>query len=186
MRGNARRPDAADGWRRLLALRLPLFAGRFLEELSYARPHGSDANASRERVIMREELFDMSKSEGPSPKAKEWQRRHDAACAIVARKYCDMFKFWRDCKYKPCRSARRCRGDQGACLEKRCWSVPREVKLAAHKQMIADTPAHGDRFACMAHYYAPTSLCLHDPKNQKTRTKALDKTQANAQAKARS
>jgi hypothetical protein len=114
----------------------------------------------------------MSKSEGPSAKALEWQRRHDAACAIVARKYCDMFKFWRDCKYKPCRSARRCRGDQGACLETRCWSVPYEVGRAAHKQMIADTPADADRFTAAAHYYDYTSLCLHDPKNQKRRSKA--------------
>src|SRR5580692_2142816 len=94
---------------------------------------------------------------------KEWQARHDAACAVVARKYCDMFKFWRDCRYKPCRSARRCRGDQGACLESRCWSVPHAAGLAAHKQMIADTPADADRFARMAHYYTHTALCLHDP-----------------------
>jgi hypothetical protein len=94
----------------------------------------------------------MSKSEDASAKAKEWQRRHDAG-AVVARKYCDMFKFWRDCKYKPCRSARRYRGDQGACLEKHCWSVPYEVGRAAHKQMIADTPADADRFTCAAHYY---------------------------------
>jgi hypothetical protein len=36
----------------------------------------------------------MSKSkEKLSP--QEWQARHDAACAIVARKYCDMYAFWR-------------------------------------------------------------------------------------------
>ena len=36
----------------------------------------------------------MSKSEDDlSP--QEWQARHDAACAIVTRKYCDLFGFWR-------------------------------------------------------------------------------------------
>ena len=55
---------------------------------------------------------------------QEWQARHDAACAIVARKYCDMFAFWRDCRYKPCRSARRCVGDQGFCLQSRCRAFP--------------------------------------------------------------
>jgi hypothetical protein len=124
----------------------------------------------------------MSKSGEISAKAKEWQRRHDAACAIVARKYCDMFKFWRDCKYKPCRNARRCRGDQGACLESRCWTVPYAAGIAAHKQMIADTPADADRFTRSAHYYPPTSLSLHDPKNQKRRGKALAKDQAKPQA----
>jgi len=56
--------------------------------------------------------------------------------------------------------------------------------------MIADTPADADRFTSAAHYYMHTSLCLHDPKNQKRRGKALAKSpakpQANTQAKARS
>jgi hypothetical protein len=72
----------------------------------------------------------MSKSEDDlSP--QEWQARHDAARAIVAREYCDLFGFWRDCRYKPCRSARRCSGDQGACLQSRYRSVPYDVGIAA-------------------------------------------------------
>jgi hypothetical protein len=64
-----------------------------------------------------------------SAKAREWQRRHDAACPIVARKYCDIFEFWRDCRYKPCRAAKRCSGDQGACLKMRWPSVPTKPAL---------------------------------------------------------
>jgi hypothetical protein len=45
------------------------------------------ADASRER-----ESVAMSKNKDDNPPPKEWQARHDAACAIVARKYCDMFK----------------------------------------------------------------------------------------------
>jgi len=113
----------------------------------------------------------MSKSDdGLSP--QEWQARHDAACAIVARKYCDMFGFWRDCRYKPCRSARRCSGDQGACLESRWQSVPYDVGVAAHDRMAAETPPNADRFTRGAHHYAHYSLCLHDPKNQKRRARA--------------
>jgi hypothetical protein len=113
--------------------------------------------------------------------AEQWQARHDAACAIVARKYCDMFEFWRDCRYKPCRSARRCRGDQGFCLQSRWTTVPYEVGLAAHMRMIAATPADADRFTRGAHHYSYTSLCLHDPKNQKRRAKTTQAktTQAN-------
>jgi hypothetical protein len=55
---------------------------------------------------------------------KEWQARHDAACTIVTRKYCDLFKFWRDYRYKPCRIARRCAGDARDCLDQRWASVP--------------------------------------------------------------
>ena len=105
----------------------------------------------------------MSKSkEKLSP--QEWQARHDAACAIVARKYCDMFEFWRGCRYKPCRSARRCRGNQGVCLESRWDSVPYEAGIAAQIHMAAETPSNADRFTRQAHNYPPCSLCLHNPK----------------------
>jgi len=101
----------------------------------------------------------------------EWQRRHDAACAIVARKYCDMFGFWRDCRYKPCRSARRCSGDQGACLESRWQSVPYDVGIAAQLRMPAETPPDADRFIRAAHHYAHHSLCLHGATSEKMRAK---------------
>jgi hypothetical protein len=115
-------------------------------------------------------MIAMSKSEEKlSP--HEWQVRHDAACAIVARKYCDMFEFWRDCRYKPCRSARKCSGDQGACLESWWTTVPYDVGVAAQIRMSTETPPNADRFLRMAHHYAHHSLCLHDPKNQKTRAK---------------
>ena len=106
----------------------------------------------------------MSKGkENLSP--QEWQARHDAACAIVARRYCDMFGFWRACRYKPCHSARRCRGDQGFCLESRWDSVPYEAGIAAQIRMAAETPPNADRFTRAAHYYAPCSLCLHNSRN---------------------
>ncbi len=103
--------------------------------------------------------------------AEEYQRRNEAAWAVVARKYCDMFEFWRDCRYELCRSARRCVGDQGACLESRCWSVPYDVGVAAQERMVAQTPSNADDFTWQAHRFAHTSLCLHNPQNQKTRAK---------------
>jgi hypothetical protein len=120
----------------------------------------------------------MRKSEAKlSP--EEWQACHDAACIIVARKYCDMFGFWRDCRYKPCRSARRCRGDQGACLASRWASVPYKAGVAADIRMRAETPPNADRFTRAAHYLTPDSGCLHIPNKQKARAKS----QANSQAK---
>src|SRR5580658_5844558 len=108
----------------------------------------------------------------------EWQARFDAACATVARKYCDMFEFWRDCRYKPCRSVRRCSGDQGFCLQSRCWSVPYDIGVAAQIRMLAELPPNADRFAQSAHRQAHSSLCLHDPKNQKRRAKTEAKIEA--------
>ena len=112
----------------------------------------------------------MSKSEEKlSP--EEWQARHDAACAVVARKYCDLFGFWRDCRYKPCRSARRCSGDAGACLQSRYRSVPYDAGIAARTRMAAQTPPNADRFTRAAHGYEHGSLCLHKATSEKMRAK---------------
>ncbi len=70
--------------------------------------------------------------------------RFQAACAIVAKKYCDAFRFWRDCRYKPCRSARRCMGDLRSCLETRQRNVPDEERLAATLRIVAETPTNAD------------------------------------------
>ena len=190
--GNAAPPDAANGWMRLLALRLPplfwreVLARAFLQWRGKARarrsvarrethaslrggPKGRRSNPgaagsvqaaldcfaepvigpatlgrtrwlAMTRSAARKRIIAMSKSEDDlSP--EEWQARHDAACAIVARKYCDRFGFWRDCRYKPCRSARRCSGDAGACLQSRSQSVPYEAGIAARTRMAAETPA---------------------------------------------
>ena len=119
-----------------------------------------------------------------SGEAADFQQRFDAACALVARKYCDMFEFWRDCRYKPCRSARRCVGDQGFCLQSRCWDIPYDAGVAAHLRMIAALPPGADSYMVTAHHRPPTSLCLHDPKNQKMRRKAEAKAATTAATKA--
>jgi hypothetical protein len=113
----------------------------------------------------------MSKSKDDlSP--QEWRARHDAACAIVAQKYCDLLGFWRDCQYKPCRSARRCSGDQGAYLQSRSQSIPYETGIAAHNRVLAETPANADRFTRAAHGYPHHTLCLHGATSEKMRAKA--------------
>jgi hypothetical protein len=133
-------------------------------------PHPTPLTARGEREATRSNIAVSKKDENLS--AEEWQARHDAACAIVARKYCDMFEFWRDCRYKPCRSARRCSGDQGFCLQSRWASIAYDAGIAAHNRMMAKTPPNADCFTHAAHHYAHSSLCLHDPKNQKHKGKS--------------
>jgi hypothetical protein len=82
-----------------------------------------------------------------------------------------MFEFWRDCRYQPCRSVRRCSGDQGYCLQSRSASVPYDVGVVAQIRMLAELPPNADRFARPAYRQAHSSPCLHDPKNQKRRAK---------------
>ena len=113
----------------------------------------------------------------------EHQLRHDAACAIVARKYYDMFGFWRDCRYKSCRSARRCSGDHGFCLQGRWHSVPYDIGVDAQFRMVAETPPNADRFTRAAHNYAHHSLRLHGRKRQQRLAKtAISAPQANLAA----
>jgi hypothetical protein len=129
----------------------------------FADAHPGYGTVNRGRPAATRRNIAVSKSkEKLSP--QEWQARHDAACAIVARKYCDMFEFWRGCRYKPCRSARRCRGNQGVCLESRWDSVPYEAGIAAQIHMAAETASNADRFTRQAHNYPPCSLCLRNPK----------------------
>ncbi|MGB6508452.1 MAG: hypothetical protein WBF07_10005 [Xanthobacteraceae bacterium] len=117
-----------------------------------------------------------------TPEPKEWQRRFDAACAIVARKYCGMFEFWRDCRYRPCRSARRCVGDERFCLESGCWDISYDAGLAAHLRMIAELPPDADGFFKTAHHQPPTSRLLHGSRDPKLRAKARAKTVAHVKA----
>jgi hypothetical protein len=102
---------------------------------------------------------------------EEYQARGDAARAIVARKYCDLFGFWRECRYKPCRSARRCIGDVGYCLQSRVYDVPYDIYVAAQHKMAAEAPAYADRFLNGAHFSAPSSLCLLGAKTEKMKRK---------------
>ena len=81
----------------------------------------------------------------PKEKKKELtpeqhRARFDAAAAVVRREYCNIFEFWRACRYKLCRKARVCGGDARACLKRGIDQVPYEAKNRAQLQIIAATP----------------------------------------------
>lgn len=85
-----------------------------------------------------------------STKAKEklspeqWQARFNAAADAARREYCNMFKFWQACRYKPCRRATRCSGDARACLKRGIERVPYDDQFAATNRIIAATAADAD------------------------------------------
>jgi hypothetical protein len=68
--------------------------------------------------------------------------RFHAEKALLARHYCNVFEFWRDCPYKRCRRERVCCGDQQACLKRRQNEVPRQIQWRARQQILASTPAN--------------------------------------------
>jgi hypothetical protein len=79
------------------------------------------------------------------PEAKltggEWQSRFNVAAARVQREYCEIFKFWRGCRYKPCRRSKACRGDPLACLNRGTPNMPYDLLHQAELQVRTATPA---------------------------------------------
>ena len=60
---------------------------------------------------------------GPVP--KDWDARFTAEAAKLRLHYCNLFKFWSDCRDKRCRHYRRCCGDANDCLKRRIDEIPR-------------------------------------------------------------
>ncbi len=87
------------------------------------------------------------------------QARFDAAAAAVRREYCNIFEFWRACRYKLCRKATVCSGDARACLKRGIDRVPYEVQNRAQLQIIAATPSEAYSAAKTARQFSPQDLC---------------------------
>ena len=94
-------------------------------------------------------MQDQIKKENRVPRKSEakltgpaWQARFNAGAEVAQRQYCDIFKFWRGCRYKACRRAKSCRGDSLLCLKRSRWSLPRDVLYQAEQQVRAAVPAH--------------------------------------------
>ena len=99
----------------------------------------------------------MTKQSAEKLTPKEYQARFNAAGAQAQREYCNIFKFWRACRYKPCRRAGACRGDQLACLKRGVVNVPRDILDRAHAQVIAATPADTIQLERTARRFCPIS-----------------------------
>jgi hypothetical protein len=61
--------------------------------------------------------------------------------AKLQRAYCTTFKFWRTCRFKPCRNARVCKGDPDACLKRCVGAVSRDAQWEARQKILDATPA---------------------------------------------
>ena len=89
---------------------------------------------------------------------EQYVARFNAEKAVLQRAYCDIFKFWRACPFKPCRRARACRGDQNACLERGVKNVPRESQWQARRRMLAATPANAGPAERTVREFLPSSF----------------------------
>jgi hypothetical protein len=99
-------------------------------------------------------------------KGPQWLARFNAGAEVAQRQYCDIFKFWRGCRYKPCRRAKSCRGDSLLCLKRGRWGVPRDVLYQAELQVKAAIPANLTEPERLGRCLSPTSW-LPDPVERK-------------------
>lgn len=88
-------------------------------------------------------------SSGKQPAEKQFLKRRsfaegkklaDDAHAAVWRLYCDVFRFWRWCRMKPCKRHRRCCGEPARCLMNKLPSVAPAERPKAQAEVIAGGP----------------------------------------------
>ena len=71
---------------------------------------------------------------------EEFRTRFEAEKTNVQRHYCNLFGFWRSCRFKPCRRAHACKCDANACLKLSVAGVTRERQFEARRQLLEATP----------------------------------------------
>jgi hypothetical protein len=91
------------------------------------------------------------------------ERRFIAEVKKLQRAYCDLFKMWRDCRYKLCRRYRSCRGDAGPCLMRAAKDMPRQQQWDARQQVLAALPQNAPRVERIARQMTLGELCLPCP-----------------------
>jgi hypothetical protein len=94
-------------------------------------------------------LQDQTKKGSAVPKKSEeeltgpqWQARYNAGAEVARRQYCDIFKFWRGCRYKPCRRAKACRGGTAALTCNSAWDKTPGGRLHRPRCRQCDESAH--------------------------------------------
>ena len=97
----------------------------------------------------------LSKKPAKALTLERYHARFNAEKAALQRHYCNVFKFWRSCRFKPCRKARVCRGDQNACLQRGEKSIPRKLQWQARQQILRTTPANAGPPERMAREFLP-------------------------------
>ncbi|HKM87375.1 MAG TPA: hypothetical protein VJX48_02105 [Xanthobacteraceae bacterium] len=89
---------------------------------------------------------------------EDYVARFNAEKAVMQRKYCDIFKFWRSCPLRRCRKARASTGDQNACLKQGEQSIPRDIQWQARQQILVATPANVGAPERLAREFLPGSF----------------------------
>ena len=66
-------------------------------------------------------------------------RRVAIESELQARRYCDAFALWRQCRDKRCRRRRGCAGDAHACVKRAAARVPQPVQVETRQRILGKT-----------------------------------------------
>jgi hypothetical protein len=91
--------------------------------------------------------------------APDYRARYRAEQTALRRHYCNVFAFWKTCRFKPCRKARGCAGDALNCLRRHIPAIPREAQFAARQRLLDATPANIGAPERLARQCMPSGLC---------------------------
>jgi hypothetical protein len=71
---------------------------------------------------------------------EEFRGRFAAEKERLARHYCTVFGFWRNCRFPLCRREGACSGKARECLQRSVQQVPRERQFAARQTLLEASP----------------------------------------------
>ena len=97
--------------------------------------------------MLRETEFPAWQTPEQRKATAEIRARHDAATRLR----CNLFRFWRVCRDKPCRRAQTCVGDMHKCFERHWRALSEEERQWLRAWLVAlaegKTPGEAARFA---------------------------------------
>jgi hypothetical protein len=105
----------------------------------------------------------MNKNREQKFTPEQYQARFDAAARAAQREYCNIFACWEDCRLKPCRRAKACRGRALACLRRALARVPDETQDQAQRAIVAATPRKADAPTRLGRNSSALSLTAYGP-----------------------
>ena len=93
----------------------------------------------------------------------DWSARFAAERARLQLHYCNLFKFWRDCRDKRCRRHLRCCGNASECLKRRIGEIPRHAQFQARQAILVATPKNAGGAERTVRQFMPYDVITPDP-----------------------
>ena len=103
----------------------------------------------------------VAKTRGILP--PDWSARFAAERARLQLHYCNLFRFWLDCRDKRCRRHLRCCGNASECLKHRIGEIPRHAQFQARQAILVTTPRNAGPAERTVRQLMPYDVITPDP-----------------------